>query len=226
MAIAGSRMFAAVQSVILAGLLCTIPGRSQNGPFRPSTKVAITETMDGAIAVAAGDVNRDGKPDMIVGSKLGIHVLAGSGGGQFETGKILLPDIACDSVVPADFDGDGKLDLAAYSGAQKTIYILKGNGDGTFAASLRLNTLQAPRFVVEASMLAADLNQDGVLDLVAVQAGGLCVFSANGDATFRACTPVDTGSDPRTIVTADFNGDGIPDPSGSEAVLGLASIAD
>jgi uncharacterized protein (TIGR03437 family) len=181
--------------------------------------------MDGAIAIAAGDVNRDGKLDMVVGSHLGVHLLAGSGGGQFVTGKVLLPNIACDSVVLEDLDRDGKLDLAVYSGAQKSIYILKGGGDGTFGTPLRLATLQAPPFhAVEASMVVADVNQDGFADVVAVQAGGLCVFAGNGDATFQPCTRVDTGSDPRTIVTADFNGDGIPDFATTNSVTGTISV--
>lgn len=206
-------------------ILWTTPARSQSGPFLRSTAVTVAETLDGAVAVAAGDLNRDGKPDIVVGSHLGVHLLLGSGSGTFQPATMLLPNIACDSVVLADFDHDGNLDVAAYTAAQKTIYVLKGRGDGAFGPPSRLATLQAPQHhAVGAAMIAADLNRDGIPDLAAAQGSGVCQFIGNGDASFQPCAVVDTGSEPRTVLAADFNADNIPDLATTNAVTSNVSI--
>ncbi len=112
------------------------------------------------------------------------------------------------AVVVADFDGDGKLDLAVANSGSNSISILLGNGDGTFGAKTDFATATNPR-----ALSADDLNGDGKLDLV-VCAGGadkISVLLGNGNGTFGAKTDFATGSIPASVVLADFNGDSMLD---------------
>ncbi len=71
------------------------------------------------------------------------------------------------AVVVADFDGDGKLDVAAANSADNTISILLGVGDGTFGAKTDFPTGAGPVGIV-----AADLDGDGKLDLATANNSG------------------------------------------------------
>src|SRR5438105_4093410 len=65
------------------------------------------------------------------------------------------------AVALADFNGDGKIDLAVANSGTSTVSVLLGNGTGTFGAKTDFTTGSGPR-----SVAAADLNGDGKLDLV------------------------------------------------------------
>lgn len=67
----------------------------------------------------------------------------------------------------ADFNGDGKLDLAVANPTANTISVLLGNGDGTFQSVVAYPAGQAPQ-----SLVAADFNGDGRIDLAAVNNSG------------------------------------------------------
>jgi Flp pilus assembly secretin CpaC len=109
------------------------------------------------------------------------------------------------SVVAADFDGDGDLDLAVANQASNTLSILLGNGDGTFQDALELAAGVGP-----AALVTGDFNNDGRPDLaVANQAdNSISIYVSNGDGTFGA--PIDTaaGFGPRGLVAADFDTNG------------------
>jgi len=87
--------------------------------------------------VAVGDVNGDGKPDLGVGTasdtEADIGVLLGNGAGTFQTPKLFQVYSWPSRLVLADFDGDGKLDLAVVHQANDPpLTLWQGNGDGTF----------------------------------------------------------------------------------------------
>jgi hypothetical protein len=89
---------------------------------------------------AAGDFNGDGKLDLVVASKNfpgKVSVLLGNGDGTFQPHVDYATGSATEgtgpgSVITADFNGDGGLDLAVANNNANTISILLGNGDGTF----------------------------------------------------------------------------------------------
>ena len=119
--------------------------------------------------------------------------------------------LAPDTVQVADTNGDGIPDVIADS--EGDMLVLFGNGDGTFRAGPRTNTI-----LFSYEFIAADLNGDGITDLVLTgwkgypSPGGIAVCMGNGDGTFTSGTFYQTGSDvPQYLVVGDFNGDGILD---------------
>ncbi|MGB2590820.1 MAG: FG-GAP-like repeat-containing protein [Candidatus Acidiferrum sp.] len=87
------------------------------------------------------------------------------------------------------------------------MYLLLGNGDGTFQSAK-----QSGGANVLAEIAAGDFNGDGKLDLVVtVNPNGIAVLLGNGDGTFQAPVIYPTDELPNGVTVADVNGDGIPD---------------
>jgi len=105
------------------------------------------------------------------------------------------------SIASSDFNGDGKLDLVTAIGSN--IFVLPGNGDGTFGAPIASGGPNATISFV----YVADLNGDGKPDLVLVTSTGTFTALGNGDGTFQL-TGSSLSDAPLTMVIADFNGDG------------------
>jgi len=76
-----------------------------------------------------GDVNGDGRPDIIVANQNSVAVLLRNSNGTYQAPIITVtPFTSSGQLVLADFNGDGKLDVASGVGQ----FLLLGNGDGTF----------------------------------------------------------------------------------------------
>jgi hypothetical protein len=107
-------------------------------------------------------------------------------------------------VVTADFNGDGKADLATVE--QSGFNVLLGNGDGTFQAAVNY---PAPQLTV---LGVGDINGDNKPDLVAaaipdVSIGLISVYLGNGDGTFTHSGDYDPGISVWSLAVADFDGD-------------------
>ena len=110
-------------------------------------------------------------------------------------------------VTAADFNGDGKRDVAvALTGGN--IALLRGNGDGTLQAAVDITLAGNP-----SAIAAGDVDGDGKVDLVVSDVGDgmVRVLRGNGDGTFQAAVAVSTsagpGDSPYRLVLADVNGD-------------------
>jgi dienelactone hydrolase len=106
----------------------------------------------------------------------------------------------------ADFNGDGKLDLAlADCTTSNDIGILLGNGDGTFQASLNHPVGTCPT-----SLAVGDFNGDGKLDLAVahIDSNSLSILLGNGDGTFQAPVNYAVPAGPSSVTIGDFNRDG------------------
>lgn len=121
-------------------------------------------------SVAIGDLNGDGKPDLVV-TNLGdktVSVLLGNGDGTFTPapGSPLAVGFSPVYVAIGELNGDGKPDLVVANRGSDSVSILLGNGDGTFTAKSPVPVGSGPT-----SLAIADLNRDGKPDLVVTNGG-------------------------------------------------------
>jgi hypothetical protein len=122
------------------------------------------------------------------------------------------------SVAVADFNGDGKADLAVANYYDNSVSLLLGNGDGTFRPAQTFFAGRAPL-----SVAVGDFNGDGRPDLVLVTPSGVNVLLNNGDGTFRERS-YPAGSNPESVAVGDFNGDGRPDLAVANFISNNVSI--
>jgi hypothetical protein len=164
-------------------------------------------------AVAIADVNGDHKPDLVVGNNStggNVGVLLGHGDCRFDaaamyTGSDWVTPVNIGAawwVAVADFNRDGKPDLAIANAAEEDIGLLAGRGDGTFESRVAVKV----GYPVQ-RLAAADVNGDGIADLV-VAHSGLSVLLGKGDGTFQHKGDFRVGIGAVSFVLDDFNGDG------------------
>ncbi|MGA8763291.1 MAG: FG-GAP-like repeat-containing protein [Candidatus Sulfotelmatobacter sp.] len=153
--------------------------------------------------IALGDFNSDGKKDVIVAADPPVLLLGNGDGTLQAAASIGTIASAPTGVAVADFNRDGKLDVAFAISGGAVVYLGKGNG--TFGPGTTFSSGGANQNGF-ARILVADVNNDGIADLILNTDAGVSVLLGKGNGTFRA--PI---SSPGTVLymsAADFNKDG------------------
>jgi hypothetical protein len=208
------------------------------GTFGSANTFTLPNAIDNQVAqiplaVAVGDLNHDGKLDLVVaaaavfpgGNKGFIDVLLGQGDGTFKVGSItpinssftLGPGGIPVEIALADLNGDGIPDVvtsnptsgfAFQNGGGSSISVLLGNGDGTFRETNDANV--GLRIVT--AVTVGDFNNDHIPDVVvngsATRGFAVSVLVANGNGTFQAPQLLLLGAQVASVGVGDFNRDG------------------
>jgi hypothetical protein len=184
-----------------------------NGTFGTQTTYA---TGDYPAAVIAEDFNGDNKLDLAVAdsncdaagtcSATGfVSVLLGNGNGTFQPHVQYASGSGPQALLAADFNRDGRLDLAVANARENTVSVFIGQGDGTFGT----RNDQSTGGTSPSSVVTADFNGDSNTDVAVANQGSntVTVSLGNEDGTFQSPQSFATGRSPAIIAVADFNGD-------------------
>src|SRR5713226_6157905 len=193
--------------------------RPRQSSFRPRLEALEDRRLLSALVV--GDFNGDQRLDMAVINDNGLTVLLNQGNGAFLAVPVPgLTDVGEGpaSLVAGDFNGDGILDLAVATPAGDRpsggcITVLLGLGNGTFQQAFHFDIHGIP-----SALVAGDFDGDGTLDLAVATIAGdrpsggcITVLSGEGNGSFVQTFDIPVNGRPTSLVTGDFNGDGILD---------------
>jgi Tol biopolymer transport system component len=160
-------------------------------------------------AVAAGDLDGDGRVDLVTANEGGrsISVLQGP---AFAARQDYPLGAYPSSLALSDLDRDGRLDVVATLGGANAIAILRNRGDGSFAPPRRYRAGKSPGLLA-----AGDLDGDGAPDLVAANTLGdtdtVSILLNRGDGILRRRHERDAGSGATSLAIADVAGNGSAD---------------
>jgi hypothetical protein len=189
-----------------------LPGKSYTTPGTP-------------VAIAAADLNHDGKIDMVIGDDVGMAIYFGKGDGTWQAPLNIPITWGAYYISIADLNGDGVLDLVTSGGgAPANVAVLLGKPSGGFKAPVFYNVPNTN--VIQLAL--GDMNGDGILDAVLSTSdsdigNGLAVLPGNGDGTFGTGAAY-SALEPTLLVLGDFNRDGHLDVAASD-FFGFIDVA-
>jgi hypothetical protein len=197
-----------------------------DGTFNAPVNFPNTTGSDSPVIVAA-DVNNDTRLDLLIAHMLAcftapcvsvddLTIMLGNGNATFQSRNIDV-GIGMSEIAVGDFNRDGNKDLAI-SGSSARLYLLRGNGDGTFVQQPTQTLIPGDNHLGEdgTDIDVGDFNRDGIQDLVvavALNGSRTVVLIGNGDGSFRAPLIITEPNIriPHYQAVADYNGDGSQD---------------
>jgi hypothetical protein len=191
---------------------------SGKGPSFAAAKFYFTGNDATTESLAIGDLNVDGRPDLVTANSASdtVSVLLNKGDGAFEDGRDYSTGDQPMEAAIGDLNGDGKPDLATanFAYGAESVSVLLNSGDGSFQAKLDYHIGTNPL-----SVAIGDLNGDGKQDLVTANPLGGAVYSGLGTVSVllnRGNVGFESPRDytvpaPAKVAIGDLNHDGKPD---------------
>jgi hypothetical protein len=175
-------------------------------------------------SVVTGDFNGDGKQDVVGtfddgNTSAGVETLLGDGGGGLTESASQAAGAHPASIVSADFNKDGKLDVAVVNSGTSNVSVLLGTGTGAFASPATSTLTRAP-----SSLVAADVNGDAKIDLVATTTGGVAFLYGDGAGAFASNDGVAISGGTDGVAVGDVNADGVADIATVTTAKNSASV--
>ena len=179
-----------------------------NGTFQAPTIIP-TGSQIPAIGVGVGNFFGNGRADIAVVTAVAnsstlqtVSTYENDGHGNFSAGpSVSSTGTSPTSVVVADFNGDGKSDLALVNSGGNNVTILLSNGNGTFNQAASPQTGSSP-----SSIAVGDFNGNGIQDLAVSNSGDgtVTILLGKGDGTFATVASPPTGSTPSALAVGGF----------------------
>ena len=192
------------------------------GTFGPGADLGTASF--GPIAVAVGDFNADGDPDLAVANNRGanVSIFLGGSGGTFGAATNFNAGNFPESLVVGNFNADTDPDLAVANSGDDNVSILLGGSGGTFGPPTNFSAGESP-----AAVAVGDFNADGDPDLAVANRGlppggfpgppdppvpdDVSILLGGSGGTFGGATNFGVGDSPSSVAVGDFNADGDPD---------------
>lgn len=161
--------------------------------------------------VAAGDFNRDGKPDVAQSNLIAgtVSVFLGNGKGGFAAPQMYLVGVQPLFVATGDLDQDRNPDLAVANFGSGDVAIQRGSGDGTFQPASFVSVPAARNVAI------GRFNADDIPDLAVASSrpanedvppvGSVTIFTGRGDATFSQAQVIQTMGGANHVAVGDFD---------------------
>lgn len=170
----------------------------------------ISASIASATEVHADDMNKDGRPDVMAWSFANgdLHFFLNNGDGTFSESFPYTGSSSISRILTGDIDKDGNKDIVFFvaDGISDGIYILNGNGDGTFMTATEVLDVSNPRDIA-----LGDINNSGLLDIVFSENGETKWSRNEGSGVFDTPEDVSSVTSISKLDLVDIENDGIVD---------------
>jgi hypothetical protein len=198
-----------------------------DGTFQNPTDIVADPPSTGFSGIAAGDINNDGWKDLVLTNNgipyTDVFVLINNHKGGFTQVPAKFGEGTAQPIL-TDVNSDGNLDLVLEEPDGGAVVIYLGNGKGEFT----LQATFAGTFLLTPSLVGvADVNGDGIPDVLNLASDTMEVYLGQGNATYATPFAIGTGPAPGSIVVGHFHEQAtpglpdivVPDFSGGVTVL-------
>ncbi len=179
-----------------------------DGTFKKARAIVATPPEGGFSAIAAGDINNDGWPDLVLtndvyGANISAYVLLNNQHGGFTQAPASFGAFTIASYL-VDLNGDGNLDLVFQEQASAIAEVFLGDGKGDFTKG---EVLPGTGDEEGGYVTVADVNGDGVPDVLSISGSSVVLYLGKGDGTFtQATAALGTEGAPFEVVAGQFHG--------------------
>lgn len=212
----------------LTGTISLLRNTSISGSLSLATAGEV-KTGVGPRSVSIGDLDGDGKPDLVTANELGKSIsllrnTSSPGSLSFAAKKDVNVSGAPYNVAIGDLDGDGKNDLAVSDNTSQMLHLYRNTGNPgniNLAGNIDLSLPYTSTFVS-----IGDINGDGKPDLVSATYLGIYLYRNNSTSgTISFINPYFYSVySPNKLQIGDLDGDGLPDIVANNMVYNSVSI--